>query len=67
MTGLTEPATNNPFSDEILVEPFTDPGYPARIETVHLRIWGRMGYFLTVEQAKELRDKLNEVLKEVEE
>lgn len=66
MTGLTEPATNNPFSDEIRVECVDDPIYENRPERIHIRIWGRMGYFMTPEQAKELRDKLNEALKEAE-
>lgn len=64
MTRLVEPATNNPFSDEILVRYVDDPVYENRPERIHVRIWGRMGYFMTPEQAKELRDKLDKVLKE---
>ena len=63
MTGLTEPSTSNPFSNEIQVNRVDDQIYENRPE-IHVRIWGRMGYFMTLEQAKELRDKLNEVLKE---
>lgn len=63
MTGLTEPATNNPFSDEIRVNYDNDSSYGPGI---HVRIWGCMGYFMTSEQAKELRDKLDMALREVE-
>lgn len=66
MTRLTEPATNNPFN-EILVNRVNVQVYENHLERIHVRIWGRMGYYMTLEQAKELRDKLNEVLKEDEE